>query len=364
MASGCSTSEGENAESPEITASSSPAANSPSPAEPATLPKVQNLGCQEVTGLPPGEQIKAATADYVVTTSLKDTRVVVRDTESKRTLLTYDAPARLRLQDVYLRPPSLVVTSYDEVEDAAPEMVVIDLDTGDERVVTGGARKPWTGVSSVGEDYLTYGSHGLDGGYCLTKVDLSTLQTQDVGCVPPRNGIHQVRQSPFGLAYTRFDDTRPASCGSARVAEVSGRDAVDVAGPAPCNVWESVALADGGAAWGEVPKARQIELANYYVRQGAGEPELLADGLTGSLTWCGDSVWFVQSYGRRMLRWSSETGLEEAFRDPKNHEVSALSSPICSGDSLAVLVLSGVAGSRTRQSFTSPSCLGRRAKQQ
>jgi hypothetical protein len=156
-----------------------------------------------------------------------------------------------------------------------------------------------------------------------------------VECVPPRHGFHQVGQSPYGIGYARFDDRRPASCGTARAQRAPGSVA-DVPGPTACKVWDVLPLKGDGAVWGEVPKPRQIEVSEIKYRLPGEKVESLGYGTTGSLTWCGDSAWFLRQMEGRLMRWSPERGLELAFELPASEQVAVLSAPVCSGNSIAI----------------------------
>lgn len=196
-----------------------------------------------------------------------------------------------------------------------------------------GAPEPWVGSWSMGESSLTYGVRGPGRTYCMAEVRLDTLDGDVVECAPPRHGTNQVEQAPYGFAFTRFDDIRPAACGMARVRRESA-DPVEVDGATPCSVWETVPLAGAGAVWAEVPDKERIEVAEIFVRTGDGEPESLGYGTTGSLTWCGDSVWFLRQQKSTVMRWSPDDGLQQVFGPAQE---AVLSTPVCTGDAVSTL---------------------------
>lgn len=327
------------------TPSSTPQSVSAEPRHPAAVSQATDLTWRELASPTGGETVQAASVEYVVSTTPDGRSAVVRDDQGGA-VLTYAAPQDSVISQVFLEPPWLAIVTADPTEERDEEVAVLDLRNGAERALSQDGAQPWKGSWSFGSA-LTYGTRGPGGKYCLAAAGLKDLVGEVVECVPPRNGIHQPRQSPYGLGYVTFTDTRPMSCGTARVRSLGAKSgsgaAEDPDGPAECKVWESVPLQDGGAAWSEVPKARQIELADIFVRE-EGTAAFLAQGATGSLKWCGSSLWFVQQVEGRLLRWTPGEGLEEVFSDPQHHEVAVLSEPVCSGDAVAVTVLSGEPG--------------------
>lgn len=318
--------------------SDSPASNGPK--EPA---KAAGLEWATFDRWPRSEHPQVATGRYVALRTSDSGSVVLRSSTNGRELFTYDAPEGFEISHVYLDPPNLVVVNSDKAERAGDRPVAINLESRAERELPESAPATWTGSSSYGQGVLTYGARGPKGRYCLARVGLKSLDGGLVECVPPRHGIHQVELSPFGVTYTTFDDAQPASCGTARELRGQGPP-MELIGPRRCVVWQSIALPDGGAIWGEVPDPEQIELAHIFVRSSDREPEFLGEGTTGSLTWCGDSVWFVRQVEGQLMRWSQSRGLEEALSISGTSKVAVLGAPVCSGDFVSVAESSDAPG--------------------
>ncbi|WGX95859.1 hypothetical protein [Nocardioides sp. L-11A] len=270
----------------------------------------------------------------MVTTSGEST-ANVRDRRSLRSLFTYEAPDGFEIRDVFLEPPHLMVVNSDPTDEQGDRPVVIDLESHAERDLSAVTPRIWSGGWSLRAGRVTYGARDSRDRYCLAETTLDSTEGAMVECVPPRHGFHQAGQSPYGIGYARFDDRRPASCGTART-QRKAEAVTDVPGPTACKVWDVLPLKGDGAVWGEVPKPRQIEVSEIKYRLPGGAVESLGYGTTGSLTWCGDSAWFLRQMEGRLMRWDPERGLEEALRLPDTDRVAVLSAPVCSGDFIAV----------------------------
>jgi len=102
-----------------------------------------------------------------------------------------------------------------------------------------------------------------------------------------------------------------------------------------------VALDSRAVAWSEVKRANEVELSEIKGKREDGRGISLGSGKTGSLTWCGQHVWFAKDgdddEGGFLLRWSPEDGLQEVLNVP--YTKGFLSKPLCSGNALAVTVL-------------------------
>lgn len=163
--------------------------------------------------------------------------------------------------------------------------------------------------------------------------------------------MHQVKQSPWGYGYVRFENNDEGSCGTARVRR-GDDEPVDLDGPRTCRVWEAMPLEGDGAIWSEVPDPEQIEVAEVFIREDGGEQQSLGYGTTGSLTWCGDALWFLRQMESTLMRWTPGKGLETAYRidmevDPE--KVSVLSTPICAGDAISISELIAAPGHGNRE---------------
>lgn len=337
--SGCSAAkqaEGDESSEPAASTSTDTPSSGSSPSEaavPSAPPKANDLTWTTLDSWIDGEIPEASSKTYVVLKSSDGRSVVVRGADSGQVVHTYRAPQGLEVNQVFLNSPTLAVVNADPAEERDEELVVIDIPSGVERRLAETAPRPWVGSWSMGRNSVTYGVRGSKNRYCMAEVSLDTLEGSVVECAPPRHGTNQVEHSPYGFAFTRFDDTRPAACGTARVRR-GNADPVEVVGPSACSVWETIPLEGTGAIWAEVPDKQQIEVAEVFVRMDGGEPESLGYGTTGSLTWCGKSVWFLRQQDSKLMRWSPKNGLEEAFRLSKP---AVLSTPVCTGDSVSLL---------------------------
>ena len=283
-----------------------------------------------------GEEPALASQTYVAVLVEGGTTLELRNRADGEVVLRHRSPAGFHVNDVFLEAPHLVVVDAHDQEEEPDRPVVIDVPGGKERRLGADAPAPVTGTWAVGDGRLLYNTAGDDGGFCLAEADLATLTGAVVDCVARRHGIMQVSTSPYGLAYTTFDDQRPMACLTPLVRRDG--DAAPVAGGTRCRVWEAVAADDDAVVWSVVTRPRQIERGEFFARVGDGRPVHLGTGLTGSLTWCGDAAWFTR-YGDddepgALLRWTPAGGLDEAFR--LRSTAGVLSAPLCGGDTVAV----------------------------
>jgi hypothetical protein len=101
-----------------------------------------------------------------------------------------------------------------------------------------------------------------------------------------------------------------------------------------------VLLTDDGAVWSTVPNERRIERGTFFASADGVVTEL-GTGTTGTLTWCGDSAYFVRDAQKdegdraRLLRWTPEHTLEVVYESPGTGE-AFLDAPACSEGVLTV----------------------------
>lgn len=342
LVTGCAHEPSPEHEAPNTASTPSAAASTGTAPTGASLPAPPPAQASEVTldwtlmdAWPRAERPIGAAPGYAISQSPDHKRVIVRDTHSRRVLFTYAAPDGLEVNQVFLDPPSLVVVTADPTDALDDRVTVIDLRTHGERGLAASAPATWMGSWSLGQNLLTYGARGPQGRYCLAAVALDSLEGGLVECVPPRRGVSRVNHSPFGLTYARFDDSRPMSCTTLRVRR-GPQKPVDADGPARCRAWDAVAV-ENGLVWSEVPRPREIEVSEVFASTAEAGTQSLGYGTTGSLTWCGDYVWFVrQMGGGTIMRWSPDAGLEVTFQAAASRD-GVLSTPLCSGTSIAFI---------------------------
>ena len=301
----------------------------------ATLPLARGLDFIEVGPFPESFRAQVASPGWVVGISNNEKSAEVRGPDGAEVLHTYTAPAGYEVADVLLDEPHLVIVTKKQDGSAHDEVVVLDINTFQERRLAKGAPRPAQGSWAAGAGKLAYGSDH-DGEYCLAVVDLGTLNGELQECVPPRNGITQVGLSPYGLGYQTFDDHRPASCGNARV-QANGKNPRSVVPETACAPWEAVLVDNEAAVWSEVPDKEAVEFARFYARIGDGKTQSLGEGTTGSLVWCGEAAWFINQSDQQLLRWTPSDGLQLAHQAPASTatDVNLIGAPSCSNGSVS-----------------------------
>lgn len=240
-----------------------------------------------------------------------------------------------RITDLLLADEFAVVVQQDRLEERPQKVTVLDLtgsteghDVTDPQPATGGP------VALTG-DRLHYAT--LDGGrYCLATYDIEEQSGEVTWCAPKRHGFSNVAASPAGTALMTFDDKRPVSCRTlVTVAEDGALTPLD--GVPDCKGWDVLATTDGGV-WSTLPKEQQVERGDFFARAG-DQVFSLGTGVSGSLTWCGDSAYFTRDAQKRghaqLLRWTPEHTLEIAYESPGRGE-GFLEAPRCAGSVLTI----------------------------
>lgn len=311
----------------------------PATPTPEMTPTVKNLAWTTVgTWNSTSAFAEMASGDFVVLKAPRNRSISVMDSTAERELFSFAAPSGLEISDVLLDGSTLVAVSSDPLYEVDDQAVIVDLHDFSMTKLPTDAPQPRTGLWSLRGSTLTYGTQGPGESYCLVRFNLNAMSGEIVECVPPPNGMNQVNPSPYGLAYSSFDDSRPMSCGHVRYTDGKHLPR-NITGPVECLAWDGIVADHGGAIWTEVPDPEEIERSRIVAHSGDGKPLSLGMGSTGSLTWCGDWAWFIGEQSDQLLRWNSASGLEEVFTvDPDAPNVPGISSPSCSGDALSVVV--------------------------
>ena len=182
--------------------------------------------------------------------------------------------------------------------------------------------------------YAVYRPGGKD--YCLATYDVASGSGEKGYCAPPREGFSNATVSPSGVGLMTFDDTRPISCRT--LVDVDGSETTPVRGAPECTGWETLRT-DNGAVWSELPNEKRVERGVFYATFDDAV-EKLGPGTTGTLTWCGDSAYFVRDAQKdrdkaRLLRWTPDSTLEVVY-ETKGLGDAFLAPPACADGVLTV----------------------------
>ena len=94
-----------------------------------------------------------------------------------------------------------------------------------------------------------------------------------------------------------------------------------------------------GAVWSELPNEKRVERGVFYATYD-NAVEKLGPGTTGTLTWCGDSAYFVRDAQKdrdkaRLLRWTPDNSLEVVY-ETRGLGDAFLAPPACADGVLTV----------------------------
>ncbi|MBA3782444.1 MAG: hypothetical protein H0X12_11415 [Nocardioides sp.] len=246
---------------------------------------------------------------------------------------TIEAGKGRRIDDVLLDDEWLVVVAQDKQETRPAQATVLELATGDSRDV---APEPASGGQWVMYGgTLHYPTTGPQNTYCLAAFDLASGEGEVDYCAPPKHGFSNVVASSTTTALMTFDDTRPVSCRT--LATLTDGVAEPVADVPECTGWD-IAATDTGAVWSVLPDEKQVEAGDFSA-SADGAAYHLGMGATGTLTPCGDSVYFARNGAgdepAQLLRWTPDATLEIAYAAPGNGP-GFLGKPACAGNVLTV----------------------------
>jgi hypothetical protein len=244
--------------------------------------------------------------------------------------------------DAFLDDRHALVVSEDRQASDPDRATLVDLATGEARVLDGRSDPPTVvgGTWALGPDSLVHATSGGPRRYCLATVELDHL-TGTVGwCAEPRHGFSRATVTGEGTTVMTFDDHQP-SCRS--LDQVDGADLTSLPGVTDCKGWDS-ALLDGSTVWSVVPQAHRIDVAHFYARTDSGWWDL-GPGTSGSLVTCDGAAYFTRDPDSRhdpatLMRWSPGTAsLTVAFAS-KGTGNAFLSPPRCGGTHLTVTAYS------------------------
>lgn len=294
----------------------------PTVAEPVDAP----LAWQPVD--PPAEGRVVVGPQWQARTDAGRTRV---DLDGGGSSVSVAAGSGRTISEVLMSEDFAVVVRQDTAETDPSLVVAIDLATGEQRDVVSPAAASGGSWALTGGD-LYFPTYGGGGAYCLATVALADANGEDGWCAPRRTGFSGLTASDLGVGVMTFDDARPVACRTANLLDGSGVPQ-PVEGPTPCLAWD-VAAARDGFVWSEVPKPRRQEEAHFYA-SAYGAYVDLGPGTTGSLTPCGDSVFFVRDprgadEPARLMRWTPGHTLEVAYTSTSVGN-AFLGEPACGG---------------------------------
>ncbi len=322
---------------PTTTQSTSPAtpAGGPSDAPAPAEPETRLLDWQPLDG--PATSTLTRVGDQTVAVNRAQSQVEVTGPSGGWSL---PAPRGFRYVDVLADSSRLVAVAQDNQEQEPARATVVDLATREQQVVDGSSDVPTIsgGTWALGQDQLLHATYDARGRYCLATVDLAA-GTSSVGyCAPKRVGFSSAIAAPAGTSMLTFAG-QPQCRTPVRV---DGASVTPLEGVASCTGWDSV-LTPTGAVWSVVKNQNRVEQGEFYARTDSGYVDL-GVGTTGTLTWCGDSAYFVRDSQRdsdqaRLLRWTPEGTLEVVYETPGKGN-AFLAEPRCAGDALSLSAFS------------------------
>lgn len=259
-----------------------------------------------------------------------EARLVGRDSEE-----TIPAGRGRRITDVFLDGRHAVVVAQDRAERRPQAITVIELEPY--AAMTVRSPRPGTG-GPVAYDggTLTYATYRPGGEFCLATYDVAAGSGEKGYCAPQRQGFSNASVSPAGIGLMTFDDTRPVSCRT--LVRVDGTRTTTVPGVPDCTGWD-VLLTGTGAVWSTLPHEKRVERGDFFATVD-GSVTSLGPGTTGTLTWCGDSAYFVRDAQKdrdkaRLLRWTPDDELVVAY-ETRGLGEAFLAPPECADGVLTV----------------------------
>jgi len=253
--------------------------------------------------------------------------------------ITVKPPSGMTIQEALLDEAWAVVVAADENGVRPAVATVVELATGRRTMIDGRSGVPTapSGAWALGGDTLLRATYqGRD--YCVASTDLTTSTTTVTYCAKPRHGFNALAVSAAGRSLLTFDAGQPSCRTPARLADDGAEPLLDVT---PCKGSDSV-LTEHGAVWGVVEKEQRYEVSHYYASYDDQYFDL-GVGTTGTLTWCGDSAYFVRDTQKdvdkaRLLRWTPDGALEVVYESPGEGN-AFLTAPRCGGHVLTLTEL-------------------------
>jgi hypothetical protein len=241
-----------------------------------------------------------------------------------------------RITDAFLDGDHAVIVAQDEQETRPQTITTIELATYSLDEVRSPQPGP-AGPIAYDDGTLTYAVYRPGGkDYCLATYDVASGKGEQGYCAPPREGFSNATVSPGGVGLMTFDDTRPISCRT--LVDVDGGETTPVPGTPECTGWETLRTGNG-AVWSELPNEKRVERGVFYATYDHAV-EKLGPGTTGTLTWCGDSAYFVRDAQKdrdkaRLLRWTPDSSLEVVY-ETRGLGDAFLAPPACADGVLTV----------------------------
>ena len=199
----------------------------------------------------------------------------------------------------------VVVVAQDKEEQKPGQATVIDLESGDTKTIDGNSDVPTTngGAWTIGNGSIYHATIDGSGSYCLAQTDVASMKSTVPYCAPKRSGFSTVVVSPTATALLTFGG-QPQCRTPARL---DGTKAVPIEGVTECKGWDG-AITPTGAVWSVVKNESRVEVGEFYASSDGGYFDL-GPGTPGTLTWCGDSAYFVRDAQKdvdkaRLLRWT------------------------------------------------------------
>ena len=343
---GCSDDDGGSATATDSTASardttSGAASDAPSPTDSSAYPEPTDTGTAiPTTKLLDWHSLGRPARDTVVRSP--EWTVTVPDSGAEARLVgpdrrtTVGAGQGRRITEAFLDGEHAVIVAQDEQETRPQTITTIELATSTRQEVRSPQPGP-AGPVAYDDGTLTYAVYRPGGkDYCLATYDVASGSGEKGYCAPPREGFSNATVSPSGVGLMTFDDTRPISCRT--LVDVDGSATTPVRGAPECTGWETLRT-DDGAVWSELPNEKRVERGVFYATSD-GAVEELGPGTTGTLTWCGDSAYFVRDAQKdrdkaRLLRWTPDSDLQVVY-ETKGLGDAFLAPPACADGVLTV----------------------------
>lgn len=323
---------------------------SPSSA-PSSAPPSTDDGAAKVVDAPiTWERVPAGKGEEVLS-GAGGTRVTVSEdrrtatlTGSRTTTVTA-GPGRVFTRAALDDGTALVVSAPEKDGPGAQRALLVDLDTGEQRDVAKGPgpNPARTGTWAMGDGSLAYTSGGQGDRFCLTVASVDSLEGRDLHCGKPREGLTQLRINADHVGGVTFVNATPMACLTLQTAALSDDSVSPVDEATKCRGWEVVPVGSD-AVWSEVFRPGQVELGQIKASVDGSVTEL-GLGSTGTLTGCGDWVYWSQppgkddegKHGDRLMRWHPGGSVEVA------HDTGSAQAPVtsvsCSDDRVSFVVL-------------------------
>ena len=271
--------------------------------------------------------------DTTITVDQEQSQATIEGPNGRSSIVARDG---FRFSDVVSDGARVVVVAQDKQEQEPGQATVIDVESGDKKTIDGNSDVPTTngGAWAIGNGSIYHATIDGSGSYCLAQTDVASMKSTVPYCAPKRSGFSTVVVSPTATALLTFGG-QPQCRTPARL---EGAKAVPIEGVTACKGWDG-AITTTGAVWSVVKNESRVELGEFYASSDGGYFDL-GPGTTGTLTWCGDSAYFVRDAQKdvdkaRLLRWTPANTLEVVYESP-GQGPAFLGEPHCAGDVLSI----------------------------